>query len=116
MTRQDDEKFVRDVFEQAKPRHELLAATFVDDASAVMDEAATIFEAMIPDMAYVDSRDKPMAGALFGCSATLAVFLALEKRGVDVHAFGSGPTPSLLRRGSQRGRIECDPSRRFGSI
>jgi hypothetical protein len=66
-----------------------LAGEFVDDAERVIEEATTIFDDMIPGMAYVDSPDKPMAYSLFGCSATLAVYLALHKRGVDVHAFGS---------------------------
>ncbi len=88
MTRQENEQFVRNFFHEAKAMHTQLAAGFVKDADAAVEEAAVIFDGMIPDMAYVDSRDHPMAVAVLICSGSLAVYLALKKRGVDVHDFG----------------------------
>ena len=89
MTRQENEQSVRTVFEQSKPYNMRIVKEFVEDADSLMEDAATIFDDMIPEMAYVDSPQAPMASSLFGCSASLAVYLALQKRGVDAHAFGS---------------------------
>lgn len=105
MTRQENEQLVRDVFEQSKARNTRLAGELVDDAESVIEEATAIFDDMIPGMAYVDSPDKPMAYSLFGCSATLAVYLALHKRGVDVHAFGS----TMLQRMTEAPAPEPEP-------
>ncbi len=89
MTRQENEQFVRDFFQQGKAMHAHVVAGLVEDADIALEEASEIFEEMIPDMAYVDKREHPMAAAVFSCSASLAVYLALKKRGVDVHDFGS---------------------------
>lgn len=96
MSRNDNEQFVRDQFDQARPRYTRLVNNFVDDAEVVVEEAATIFDGMIPDMAYVDDHEKPMASAVFSCNRILAVYLALQKRGVDVHDFGSTMLSDLV--------------------
>jgi len=41
-------------------------------------------------MPYLDNPNHPMASAIFGCSASLALYLAMKECGVDVHDFGSG--------------------------
>ncbi len=89
MSRNENEQFVRDQFDQARPLLTRLVKNFVDDAEVVVEEAATIFDGMIPDMAYVDDHEKPMAAAVFICSGMLAAYLALKKRGVGPHDFGS---------------------------
>ncbi len=89
MNRQNNEQFVRDVFEEARPRQTEMVANLVDDADAVMSEAVTIFEGMIPNMAYVDNPRDPMAMNVFACAAQIAVYVAASKHGVDVHAFGN---------------------------
>jgi len=70
-----------------------LAGRFVDDPETVVDRATEIFEGMIPDMAYVDNPDSPMASSVFVCCGSLALYLALKQRGVDEHQYGS----ALLR-------------------
>lgn len=89
MGRNESEQIVRARFDQSKRFLARLADDFVDDTEAVVAEAATICSGMIPDMAYVDDHENPMASALFHCSGILAVYLALQKRGVDVHDFGN---------------------------
>ncbi len=89
MSRQDNERFVRSVFEQARPWQIAMVANLVDDADAVMAEAAAIFDEMILNMAYVDKPRDPMATNVFGCAAEIAVYVAASKRGVDVHEFGN---------------------------
>jgi len=79
---------VRGYFEGARKGYTRLAGTFVEDPDVVIDDASRRFDEMIPGLAYLDAPDHPMASALFGCSATLAVYLALRDRGVDVHDFG----------------------------
>lgn len=65
MDRIKNEEFVRNFFEEARERNMDLVAEFTDDAATVMDQAARIFDEMIPDMAYVDSPHKPMADSVF---------------------------------------------------
>ena len=89
MSRSENEQRVLEQFTAWRERAISLAGRFVEDADVVVDEAAEIFREMVPDMAYVDDPDHPMASAVFGCCGSLAVFLALEKRGVDVHDYGS---------------------------
>ena len=84
-----NEQFVRNGFEQARPRFIKLAGRFVDDAETIVEQAATVFDQMIPDMAYLERRDHPMASAVFECSANLALYLVLKDHGIDAHAFGS---------------------------
>lgn len=80
---------VRSAFAERVEQHLELARAFVDDPEVVVKDAEERFDAMVPTMAYVDSPNHPMAGALFECSALLALQLALAERGVDVHEFGS---------------------------
>jgi type I restriction enzyme S subunit len=95
--RNEGEQFVRDLFEQARPHFTRLVNNFVDDAEVVVEEAETIFHGMIPEMAYVDDHENPMASSVFYPSGTLAVYLALRKRGVDVHDFGSTMLSAMVR-------------------
>lgn len=97
MSRRENEQFVRKFFEQARSQFTALAARFVDDPEAAVEQAATIFEGMIPDMAYVDKRNHPMAAAVFGCSASLALYLVLKERGIHVHDFGSAMLAAMAR-------------------
>jgi hypothetical protein len=66
-----------------------MVANLVDDADAVMAEAAAIFDEMIPNMAYVGKPRDPMAMNVFGCAAEIAVYVAASKHDVDVHEFGN---------------------------
>lgn len=82
-------EIVRGSFARGREGYITLAGAFVDDPEVVVEAAAELFEAMIPDMAYVDEPDRPMASAVFSCSAILSVYLVLANRGVDVHDFGA---------------------------
>ena len=114
MNRKENEQIVRNFFERGRPENTALIAKFVDDADAVMQEAAAIFDAMIPDMAYLDSPDKPMATSVFGCGVWFAVYQALRQRGVDVHdvgremlaALAEGPAPEMADADDGRTRQE----------
>ena len=97
MTRQENEQFVRDFFKEAKPWYAQLVGSLVDDAEVAVEEAATIFDGMIPELAYVDKRDHPMATAVFSTIALLAVHLALRERGVEVHDFGSAMLTAMAQ-------------------
>lgn len=87
--RANGEEIVRDVFGEAEERFTRLAAGFTRDAGAVVKRAREIFERMIPDMAYLDRPNHPMASAVFTCAANLALYLALKRHDVDAHDFGS---------------------------
>ena len=89
------EEFVRNVFRNAEERLTRLAARFSEDTEASLEEAREIFEGMIPDMAYADRPHHPMAESVFVCAANLALYLALEKRGADVHRFGAAMLEGL---------------------
>lgn len=90
MTREENEQFIRNVFAEARFKIPPLIRRLVDDdAQAVVEEAAEIFDRMIPDMAYVDNPEHSMALPLFICNVNLAVFLALKDSGVDAHSFGN---------------------------
>lgn len=98
MTRAQNEQFVRyTFFNQARMRLMRLASRFANDPQTVVDEAAAIFDAMLPEMAYVDKPAHPLAGALFICNVNLSLYLALKRRGIDVHAFGSALLNGLAR-------------------
>ena len=88
MTREANEEFVRNTFEEARARLSRAVTGLVDDPEAAVAQAATIFEGMIPTMAYVDKPRHPMASAVFDCNANLAVYLVVKELGVDVHDFG----------------------------
>ncbi|MFN7943976.1 MAG: L-2-amino-thiazoline-4-carboxylic acid hydrolase [Blastocatellia bacterium] len=88
MNRAQNEQFVRHTFfNQAQMRLARLASRFTDDPQTVVDEAAAIFDAMLPEMAYVDKPAHPLASALFVCNVNLSLYLALKRRGTDVHDF-----------------------------
>jgi hypothetical protein len=59
-----------------------------NEIDAILSEASQTAEGMIPDMAYSASPEHPMAGSVYFCNASLAVYLALKSRGVDVHQYG----------------------------
>ena len=112
MTRQENEQFVRNgFFEKAKRRFTRLIGRFVRDAQSVLEEAATIFDRMLADMAYIDKTDHPMASSVFGSCATLAVYLALKERGVDVHDFGCAMLTSLAQVSLTPDDLGSDPER-----
>lgn len=95
MTRAENEQWIRDQFTASRERAVAMAAGFVDDAPAVVDEATDIFNAMIPDMAYVDNPESPMASSVFVCCGSLALFLALKKHNVSAHQYGSALLDSM---------------------
>jgi hypothetical protein len=97
MTTPANEQFVRNTFEQSRGRLGRLAGRLTEDPDAVVDEAAVLFDEMIPGMAYVDKPDNQMASALFICSINLALYLALKARGVDVHDFGNAMLTGLAK-------------------
>ncbi len=98
MSRQENERFVKTIyFDQATVRLTRLAGRFVTDVDTVLAEASSIFDAMLPRLAYVDKPKHPLASALFICSVTLALYLALKKREVDVHDFGRAMLEGLAR-------------------
>ncbi|MCZ6642548.1 MAG: L-2-amino-thiazoline-4-carboxylic acid hydrolase [Gammaproteobacteria bacterium] len=119
MDRRKNEAVVRSFFERAREFNTKLVASLLEEenaATAVMDEAAGIFERMIPDMAYLETPEMPMAANVFVCNASLAVYLALTARGVDAHAYGRAmlaemarspaPDPSAEKRKDTRTREE----------
>lgn len=75
-------------FETARPRLLKLAGRLVDDPDAAVSDAEQNFEDMLPGMAYTDKPEHPFAAALFIPCINLSIYLALKKRGVDVHDFG----------------------------
>ena len=80
---------VRAVFEADRQAALDIASQFVDDPEAVVDEAADLFESMIPEMGYVDDPGHVMAMPIFWSSARLALYRVLAERGVGVHEFGA---------------------------
>jgi hypothetical protein len=98
MIRSDNQQFIKTTFfDQAGVRLMRLAGRFAEDTDAVIAEASAIFDEMLPSMAYVDKPQHPLAAALFICSVNLSLYLALKKRGVDVHTFGSAMLTGLTR-------------------
>lgn len=96
--RQTNEQFIKQTyFKQAHLRLTRLAGRFVNETFTVVEEAAAIFDAMLPTMTYVDQPEHPLAPALFTCNANIALYLALKKRGVEVHAFGNAMLNGLAR-------------------
>ncbi|MEP7339155.1 MAG: L-2-amino-thiazoline-4-carboxylic acid hydrolase [Acidobacteriota bacterium] len=98
MNKPDNREFIKATFfNQANVRLTRLAGRFVSDGDAVITEASAIFDEMLPGMAYVDKPQHPLAAALFICSVNLSLYLALKKRGVEVHDFGSAMLNGLMR-------------------
>lgn len=116
---------MRGFFDAMRPSFARLAGRLLDDAAAAeaaVERAGALFEEMIPGMAYVDQAGHPMASAVFGCNAHLAMHLALKERGVDAHVYGramlaamaaasKGPsTPSREREGDDANHAQAgDP-------
>jgi len=93
-----DDSYFADLFERLRPRFvEFAKGLDVDDSGAAVNDAAATFAAMVPDMAYRNDRGHPMAQSVFGCSAQLALYLALAKRGIDVHDYGRAMLASMRR-------------------
>ena len=97
MTRQENEKVARSLFDVARPWYAQLADSLVDDGEAAVEEAAAIFDRMIPDMAYVDRPDHSLAPAVSGSMPVLALYLALRRHGVDVHDFGNALLTTMAK-------------------
>lgn len=97
MTRHEGEQYVKGFFEQAKPRLIRLTGRFVEDPQTIVSRAETIFDEMLPELAYVEKPFHPLASALFVCTVNLAAYLALKERGVAVHDFGSAMLQGLAR-------------------
>jgi len=74
-----------------------LAGRFVEDPEKVVDRAEGAFEAMLPDMAYLDKPEHPLAAALFTCSVNLSLYLVLKEHGVNAHEFGASMLRGLAR-------------------
>jgi hypothetical protein len=91
-----------DLFTASRERAISLASRFVEDAESAVDEATEVFKGMISDMAYVHEPEHPMASSVFMCSGSLALYLALEKRGVDVHEYGSAVLEGIRKSPPQR--------------
>jgi hypothetical protein len=90
MNRLENQQYVKDLyFQKALPRLTRLAGRLVDEPDRVIEEASAIFDTMLPKLAYMDNPGHMLAPALFICSVNLALYLALKKRGVGVHDFGS---------------------------
>lgn len=110
MTRQENEQFVRNAFyKKARPRFTRLIGRFFDDAQPVLEKTAIIFNQMLADMAYVDKTDHPMASSVFDSCATLAVYLTLKERGVNVHDFGCAMLTSLAQSSLKPVDVGGDP-------
>lgn len=101
MSRIDNEQRVVALFTASRERAISLASRFVEDVETAVDEATEIFAGMIPDIAYVDEPDHPMASSLFMCCGSLALYLALQKRGVDVHEYGSAVLEGMRKSAPQ---------------
>jgi hypothetical protein len=75
-------------FRFLEPMHAQICHDLVDDGDAAMDEVRTCFAQLAPTLAYRDNPRHPMAMSVNSCAASLATYLVLRVRGVDVHKFG----------------------------
>lgn len=89
MSQEENEQFVRDLFEQRRERPTEILSHLTDDVGSIMEEAKAIYEKMIPDMPYIDQPITGMAMNVFSCAPAIAVYVAARHRGVDVHDFGN---------------------------
>ena len=92
MSEQPGVQVARATFEMARPGLLATADALVDDPATAVDDAAARFDGMIPELAYLDRPDVPMAEPLFQCTVALALYLALADRGVEIHDFGAAFT------------------------
>lgn len=80
------------------------------DVDEVMADAAQEFAAMVDEIPYADRPRHTMALSALACAGTLAVYKAVRKRGVGVHAFGravcAAPFPSSGRAVDQEKALE----------
>ena len=76
---------------------DLVGGLLKDEAVAdeVVDEALSWAIAQIPELAYADEPEHPMARSVYFCHANLAIHVALRARGVDAHAFGAAMLQTL---------------------
>lgn len=89
MNRTENEQFVKNFFRQIIGNDRTLIEHFGDAADLIRDDASSIFDQMIPEMGYGDDPHHVMANSMFFCATMLAVYLALEKKGITVHDFGN---------------------------
>ncbi len=89
MSREENEQFVKGVFEYNANNSKVFINQFTDDVDAAVEAATAEFEQMLPNLAYVDDPKHVMANSMFFCASMLAVYLALRKQGTDVHDFGA---------------------------
>jgi hypothetical protein len=112
----ENEAAVRVLLERIVSNFASLVAGLVTDediAVAVGVEAQEIVEEMIPTMAYVDSPRHPMAPSVFFCNASLAVYLALQRRGVDVHEFGAAVLAEMAAQSETPSSANPEKRQRF---
>ena len=76
-------------FDRSEAYYRTWVSDLTDDVDGVLAAGRARYLAMGPTLVYADEPDHPMAYSLFTCASLLCVYLALEERGVDVHAFGS---------------------------
>lgn len=112
MSRKENEQYVKHTyFEKAEGRFTHLITQFADNVPSVLEEAAINFDHMLPDMAYINKKNHPMAASVFSSSATLAVYLAIKKRGIDVHDFGCAMLTYLEQSAFKPDDIGNDPKK-----
>lgn len=70
MQRQDNEQFIMETYlKKARRRFSRIAGQFCEDPTTVLNSAESIFNDMLPDMAYINNPDHPMATSVFsGCA------------------------------------------------
>jgi DNA-directed RNA polymerase specialized sigma24 family protein len=92
-----DMQHLAQFFARSRPRLDKLAGRLCDDPDVAVDDAERRFMAMVPDLAYADKPDHPLASALFTTTVNLAIYLALKQRNVDLHVFGCSLLEGLAR-------------------
>ena len=88
---------VLEMFDRSVASRETLLADLTDQVGAVGAEARSFLEEIAPNLAYID-KPHPFQDALFFCAINLALFKALEKRGVNAHAYGEAVLLDLAAR------------------
>lgn len=88
MAEQPGVQAAKGMFEMERTLLVAAARELVDDPEAAVDEAAETLDGMLPELAYLDRPDHPLASSLFQCATALALYLVLRDRGVNVHDFG----------------------------
>lgn len=88
MSRQENEQAIKGLFNVIAFGDTRLIESFTDDVNAVRNSSTTIFDEILPNLAYVDDPTHPMASSMFFCASVLAVYLALKEYGATEHVFG----------------------------